>query len=158
MLECISVTCSQGGRQLFQNLSFTAKMGSITLISGRNGSGKTTLLRVIVGLQPPLSGSIKFQGEAINLFSNCLSHLTYVGHKNACNENMTVWDTLMFWARCKSTEPLVLAALCFFGLQPILELRFKELSAGWKRRVALSRLLISNTKIWIIDEPFANLD
>ncbi|MGN7678327.1 MAG: heme ABC exporter ATP-binding protein CcmA [Anaplasma sp.] len=158
MLECTNVSCTRNDRVLFQNLSFTAKHGSLTLITGGNGSGKTTLLRTIVGLVPLASGSITLDGEDITNYSSCMSQITYVGHKNACSPNMMVEDIMEFWGKCKGTDALVDAALCFFGLYPVLGVRFKNLSSGWQRRVALSRLLISNTRVWIVDEPFANLD
>ncbi|MGN7661484.1 MAG: heme ABC exporter ATP-binding protein CcmA [Anaplasma sp.] len=158
MLECANVSCTRNNRILFRDLSFTTKNGSLILITGGNGSGKTTLLRAMVGLVPLASGSITLYEEDITSYSSCISQITYVGHKNACSPNMMVEDILEFWGECKGTSELVYAALCFFGLNPVLGARFKNLSSGWQRRVALSRLLISNTRVWIVDEPFANLD
>ncbi|MFV9877689.1 MAG: heme ABC exporter ATP-binding protein CcmA [Anaplasma ovis] len=158
MLECSGVACARSDRLLFDNLSFVAKSGSITLVIGNNGSGKTTLLRTIMGLMPAASGSIKLDGEGITTSSGCISQITYVGHKPACTGNMTVQEILEFWAQCKNSSELTDAAACFFGLYPILDVRFKNLSSGWQKRVALSRLLVSNTRVWVVDEPFSNLD
>ncbi len=158
MLECSDVSCIRGDRLLFENLSFVAKGGSITLVVGNNGSGKTTLLRTIVGLIPAASGSVRLDGEDITISSKCILQITYVGHKSACTGNMTVQEILEFWAQCRGTGELIDAAACFFGLYPILDVRFKNLSSGWQKRVALSRLLVSNTRVWVVDEPFSNLD
>ncbi|KJV69170.1 heme ABC exporter ATP-binding protein CcmA [Candidatus Neoehrlichia procyonis] len=158
MLECINISCYRGEKRLFNNLSFSASRGSVTLIIGGNGSGKTTLLRAMIGLFPIKSGSIKFCNCPIKLLDSYLSQVTYIGHKNACSETLTVLENLMFWANLKGTQELIEAAVYFFSLQSILEIQYKNLSTGWKRKVALSRLLVYNTSIWIIDEPFANLD
>ncbi|MCU7611733.1 heme ABC exporter ATP-binding protein CcmA [Anaplasma capra] len=158
MLECLEVSCIRGSKLLFQNLSFTAENGSVTLVVGNNGSGKTTLLRTIVGLMPAASGSIKLDGENITTGSQCITQITYIGHKSACTANMKVQDILEFWAKCKGNSELTGAASHFFGLYPVLDTKFKNLSSGWQKIVSLSRLLVSNTRVWIVDEPFANLD
>ncbi|QXK91704.1 heme ABC exporter ATP-binding protein CcmA [Neoehrlichia mikurensis] len=158
MLECINVSCYRGERRLFNNLSFSANKGSVTIITGGNGSGKTTLLRAIIGFFPIRSGSIKFHNCPIKLSDSYTSQVTYIGHKNACNDTFTVLENLKFWAALKDTQELVEAAVCFLGINQVLDIQYKNLSAGWKRKVALSRLLIYNTLIWVIDEPFTNLD
>ena len=158
MLECSNIACIRGERVIFKNLSFAAKEGSLTLITGKNGSGKTSLLRIIVGLLPTRFGSVTLNGEKITTSSSCISDITYVGHKNACRENMVVLDALKFWTDCRRTEELVESAIHFFGFHNILYTKFRHLSCGWKRKVALARLLISNTHVWLIDEPFTNLD
>lgn len=84
--------------------------------------------------------------------------MVYVGHKNACKDSLTVTQNIEFWAGIRNTRELIVAAVCCLQLQPVLNIRYGELSAGWRRRVALARLLISNANVWLIDEPFCNLD
>ncbi|UQD54161.1 heme ABC exporter ATP-binding protein CcmA [Anaplasma phagocytophilum] len=158
MIECSNVTCVRGERVLFRNLSFIANQGSITVIAGKNGSGKTSLLRSMVGLVPVRFGKITLNGEAITTSSTCISDITYIGHKNACHEHLMVVDILEFWANTRGNDNLIPAAVNFFELHRVLHTKFRHLSSGWKRKVALSRLLIFNTHVWIMDEPFANLD
>ncbi|HCE59273.1 MAG TPA: heme ABC exporter ATP-binding protein CcmA [Wolbachia sp.] len=159
MLECKNLSCTRNNKTLFKNLSFKAEPQSKILITGQNGSGKTTLIRSLCGLLPPTSGNIKYHGNDIyedpKLYTSAMA---YIGHKNACKDNLTVMQNIEFWAGIRSTKELIIAAACCLQLQPVLNIRYSELSAGWKRRVALARLLVSNANIWFIDEPFCNLD
>ncbi|QKX01568.1 heme ABC exporter ATP-binding protein CcmA [Wolbachia endosymbiont of Cruorifilaria tuberocauda] len=158
MLECENLSCTRSSRVLFKNLSFKAEPKLKILITGPNGSGKTSLIRSLSRLLPPVSGSIKYCGKDIYDDPHYVSSMVYVGHKNACKDNLTVIQNIEFWAGIRDTRELIMAAVCCLQLQPALNIRYGELSAGWKRRVALARLLISNANIWLVDEPFCNLD
>lgn len=158
MIECSNISCVRGSRAVFQNLSFNANSGVVTVITGRNGCGKSTLLRAIVGLVPITFGSIRLNGEAISTSSSRISDVTYIGHANACIDHLTTLNMLEMWATIRDNIELIPAAVSFFSLHQVLYTKYKNLSSGWKRKVALSRLLIFNTDIWVIDEPFANLD
>ncbi|ABD44980.1 heme ABC exporter, ATP-binding protein CcmA [Ehrlichia chaffeensis str. Liberty] len=158
MLECTDLACIRNNRYLFSQLNFSTQQNLLTLVIGNNGSGKTSLLRLFAGLVPITHGNIKYNGKNIHDSNTYFTSLTYIGHKNFCNDNFTVLENIQLWANLKNTHELIAATICFFKLQPILDIKYKDLSSGWKRRVALSRLLIYNTNIWIIDEPFAHLD
>ncbi|WP_169192902.1 heme ABC exporter ATP-binding protein CcmA [Anaplasma platys] len=158
MIECSNVSCIRGNRVVFQNLSFSADSGVVTIIAGKNGCGKSTLLRAIVGLVPVAFGCIRLNGEAISTSSSNISDITYIGHTNACIDHLTTLNMLEMWATMRNNVELIPAAVSFFSLHQVLDTKYKNLSSGWKRKVALSRLLVFNTDIWVIDEPFANLD
>ncbi|MDN5247561.1 MAG: heme ABC exporter ATP-binding protein CcmA [Wolbachia endosymbiont of Tyrophagus putrescentiae] len=159
MLECNNLSCTRNNRTLFKNLSFKAEPQSKFLIIGPNGSGKTSLIRSLCGLLPPTSGNINYRGDDIyESPKSYMSAMVYIGHKNAYKENLTVIQNIEFWAEMRNTRELIIAAICCLQLQPVLNIKYSELSAGWKRRAALARLLISNADIWLIDEPFCNLD
>ncbi len=159
MLECENLSCARNNKVLFKNLSFKAEPKSKILITGPNGSGKTILIRSLSGLLPPVSGNIRHCGKDIyDDPKSYIPSMVYIGHKNACKDSLTVAQNVEFWAGIRNTRELIVAAICCLQLQPVLNIRYGELSAGWKRRVALARLLISNANVWLIDEPFCNLD
>ncbi|WP_339047911.1 heme ABC exporter ATP-binding protein CcmA [Candidatus Mesenet endosymbiont of Phosphuga atrata] len=159
MLKCKNISCIRGNRELFSNLEFEVESGSIALIVGPNGSGKTTLIRTIAGLSPAACGSISYNGNDIDEDRNLyLSSMIYIGHKNAFKDDLTVMQNIRFWAKMRKTTGLIMAAAHYLELQPVLDIRYSELSEGWKRRASLSQLLIANANLWLIDEPFANLD
>ncbi|ABD46443.1 ATP-binding cassette domain-containing protein [Neorickettsia sennetsu] len=86
------------------------------------------------------------------------SEITYIGEKLACDEERTVLENLYFWAKLRDCTHLLQATLEFFDLTKISNVEVRKLSSGWKKRVSLSKLLLFNSKIWILDEPFIHLD
>ncbi|OEY86362.1 heme ABC exporter, ATP-binding protein CcmA [Wolbachia pipientis] len=159
MLECKNLSCTRNDKTLFTDFSFTAKPKSKISIIGPNGSGKTSLMRILSGLLPPTSGNITYcDNDIYDNLQPYKSSMVYIGHKNAFNNNLTVIENIKFWAEIRNTHELILATIHCLQLQPILNIKYAALSAGWKRRAALSRLLVSNATIWLIDEPFCNLD
>ncbi len=159
MLSIENLSCSRGGKVLFEGLGVTVGAKGVLVLKGANGAGKTTLLKTIAGLLPPASGSVTFSGY--DIFENLSGYhglLHYVGHKNALKLRQTIRQNLTFWARLRDTVELVPAALSCFELEPYADVEVGKLSAGWQRKVALARLVCCNSALWIMDEPFSNLD
>jgi heme exporter protein A len=82
----------------------------------------------------------------------------YVSHKNSIHENLTVLENLQYYAEIVEGQILIPTAIHYMKLDNYLEWPASKLSAGWKRRLSLSRLMLSNRKIWLLDEPAASLD
>jgi len=160
MLTCVDLKASYGDNIIFQNLSFTSFDSSILFLKGKNGAGKTSLLKVLAGLKSLDEGSIYWDGTNIkdHMEEYLSSMVSYLGHNNALKLEFTVLENLEFWASLKDTYELIMPALKFFELLEFADIKCLHLSAGWKKRVALSRLIISNTPIWLLDEPDNNLD
>ena len=160
MLSLNNITCEKGDRRLFKGLSFTLGDCCCLVIRGDNGSGKTSLLKVIAGLDDPADGEVLYANEKIKgeHFSEYCSMIQYVGHKNAIKPELTVRENIEFWAQLDGSDMAVDAAISFFDLEQYENTQCRKLSAGWKKRVALARLLACKSEIWILDEPFANLD
>jgi heme exporter protein A len=157
-----NLQCIRGDRELFSALSFTLKNKQLMRLEGQNGSGKTTLLRTLCGLFTPDQGEINWQGDSIiKQDENYRKDLFYLGHNNAIKADLTAFENLRINANLAgdkvSTENL-LQALDTIGLFGFEEFPVRQLSQGQKRRVALARLLLSNAKLWVLDEPFVALD
>lgn len=158
MISCIDLSFSTRSELIFNQFGFSMLSHSIYVLKGRNGSGKTSLLKIIAGLVKPDNGKVLWNNKPINnnyYYKHCLS---YLGHENAIKANLSVIDNLMLWADLKGNHLLVPGAIAHFKLDEFADTKCKYLSAGWQRRVALARMIISNGKLWILDEPEANLD
>ncbi|HLO24003.1 MAG TPA: heme ABC exporter ATP-binding protein CcmA [Methyloceanibacter sp.] len=156
-LAAHGIDCQRGGRLLFEDLSFNLAPGEGLLVTGPNGSGKTSLLRQIVGLLPLAGGTLGVTGAREDAVLPELCH--YVGHANAAKSSLTVAENLTFWAdflgQGRDHLPNALAA---FGLRPLADFAAGLLSAGQKRKLALSRLFAAPRPIWLLDEPQVSLD
>lgn len=162
MLKIINLTCTRGDRSLFAGLNFDVKPGKLLHIRGQNGSGKTTLLRTLCGLFLQDTGEVQWGGKNIrSLQEEYRKQLLYLGHHNAIKDELTGLENLHIQAQLsgeKFSEKQCWQALEKIGLRGYEDLPTKVLSQGQKRRVALSRLLLSKAKLWILDEPFTALD
>ena len=141
---------------IFNNLTHTLSSNRITLLLGQNGSGKSTFLKIIAGLEKPNSGSIKFHdnnAESVNFNGN----ISYLGHKLALKEELTVQENIKFWHNFYGKD-LLSREFEELGLGKLASSIVSKLSAGQKKKLALYRILISNKNIWLLDEPFSNLD
>ncbi len=155
-LDGISV--AREGVSLIDRLSLTATPGDIWLVEGANGSGKSTLLRAIAGLHPLEEGAVKLGEGALTDHPAYPGCIAWLGHKRGIKQSMSVEDNVSHWARMQGVPENVELALEYFDLTPYRDMACRELSAGWQERVALTRLLTSQARIWLLDEPMAHLD
>jgi heme exporter protein A len=156
-LAAHDISCQRGGRTLFEGLSFALRPGQALLVTGPNGSGKTSLLRQLAELLPLAAGRVEAPGAPADLPLAELCH--YVGHLNAAKPALSARENLAFWAEFLGPGNGGLdGARAAFGLEPLAELPAGILSAGQKRKLALSRLLAAPRPIWLLDEPSVSLD
>ena len=162
MLMAQNLACLRGDRLLFKNVGFELKAGGLLYVLGENGSGKSSLLRLLCGLLMPEDGAVFWDGKKIKQDAeNYLSNLFYIGHLNGLKDDLTALENLQISARLAGndvSEKKTLAALAAIGLERCANLPARVLSQGQKRRVALARLWLTESKLWILDEPFAALD
>lgn len=162
MLQGSDLVCVRGDRRLFRDVNFSLDAGGLMQVSGPNGSGKTSLLRMLCGLSAPAHGEIRWCGKTIRSLGVAYSRaLTYLGHLNGNKDDLTAIENLRISSALAGVEiddKKARDALQYIGLKGRELLPVKVLSQGQKKRVALARLLVSDTALWILDEPLAALD
>jgi len=145
--------------RIFSEISFDLSEGQHLLISGANGTGKTSLLRVICGLTIPTGGTILWNQLATNnIDCRYYEHLAYLGHKNALIPELTARENLEYTFEGNRSINRTSSVLEAFDLNNYLDQYAEKLSNGQIRKIALSRILLSEKTLWILDEPAANLD
>lgn len=152
-IEVKSLTLMRGNRVLLRDLSLSIPAGQCLVLMADNGTGKTTLLQAIAGLSTPVQGEI--------FTPNISSHeIRYIGHRNGLWPSLTVAECSQYLAALYGCDDSVLLAqsLAYFDLQDCRDLPVAQCSAGQKRRLALSLLVMSPGKVWLLDEPMAALD
>jgi heme exporter protein A len=155
-LAARSLACERNGRLLFTNLDFTVKSGDYVELRGPNGAGKSSLLRLLAGLLPQSAGALEIDGKAMT--DDPLStHLHFIAHDSAMKAAMTVRENLQFWCDVLGGTDIT-TALSAFSLDGLGDDHVQLLSAGQRRRLALSRLFVAKRQLWLLDEPATALD
>jgi len=139
--------------RVFEPVSFDLAAGSLLLVTGSNGCGKTTLLRLLAGLLEPSEGKIHIQDPPL-----------YAGHNPAIKDDLSVEENIRFWMRFMGTRKtdlgpaLLQQVIDEIGLTPVAQQEGRTLSAGQRKRCSLARLLFCDEVLWLLDEPYSNLD
>jgi len=146
-----------GAKWILKDISFETATGDLLVITGSNGTGKTTLLRILAGLLPKTGGQVLYNGAEYGLERGAIG---YVSHKPMLYETLSVCDNLRFFGRLyginsKVTEEelLRMVDLWPYRYEPV-----SILSRGMQQRLALARVLISQPRMILYDEPFTSLD
>ena len=159
-LEATDLTLLRGERCLFEGLSFALSRGELLLLEGQNGSGKTSLIKAIVGMLELEAGEIRWNGTPIRAVRQefCAS-LVWMAHRVGFKADLTLVENLRFESALRPCSSRDFAAVLErLELTRLRRLPLRSLSAGQQRRVALARMLLSAAELWLMDEPFTNLD
>jgi len=159
-LSAHDLTLIRGESCLFKDLSFTLNSGELLVLEGQNGSGKTSLIRAILGMLNFESGEIFWNDISIKKQRQEFHRsIIWLSHRTGLKKDLTLLENLSFECslRSKFEDELskILKKLNIFDLK---DLPIRSMSAGQQRRVALARLLLFDAPIWLLDEPFTNLD
>jgi len=160
-LEVDQVHLWRGERHVLRGVSLRLNRSELLHVSGPNGAGKTTLLRVATGLLRPEQGSVSWRGRSIQVSrSDYQADLAYGAHEPALKADLTALENLRFSVglKRKVSAADLLDALERTGVRACSDLPARVLSAGQRRRVTMARILAMQAPLWLLDEPFANLD
>jgi heme exporter protein A len=151
----------RGDRHVLKGVSLEVRPGELMHVSGPNGSGKTTLLRVVCGLLRPEQGSVAWRGQSIlSAPQDFQRALAYASHEPALKGDLTALENLRFTVGLKRRVSAgeLTESLQRTGVAACADLPARVLSAGQRRRVAMARILAFRAALWLLDEPFTNLD
>jgi heme exporter protein A len=149
MLSVSEINFERYFEPVFLPVSFDIEARGLLLITGTNGCGKTTLIRVLAGILHPTSGDFRVRTDS----------MAYVGHYLGIKDDLSVLENLRFMRDFLGTSKRSCKEVIQeVGLGRVSEQLARTLSAGQRKRCALARLLLSETELWLLDEPYSNLD
>jgi heme exporter protein A len=150
----------RGDRCLCRDLEFRLGSGEALQLLGPNGAGKTSLIRVLTGLGRLDEGEVRWNGASIGSAPDFLPSTLYLAHANGLKAHLSSVDNLVFYQSItkQSSELTAHEALDLLGIGDLADQACSQLSMGQRRRVALARLLLSQARLWFLDEPLTSLD
>ncbi|HJU27313.1 MAG TPA: heme ABC exporter ATP-binding protein CcmA [Rhodanobacteraceae bacterium] len=159
LLHVRGLAFARNDEPVFGPLDFALDRGETLLVEGDNGSGKTTLLRVLAGMLPASGGEIRFDGRAIARDA-IAGRMVFLGHHPGMKHDLSPCENLAFLSGLYGTREgaNIESALARVDLGVYAHTPLRLLSAGQKKRAALAKLDLLPGELWLLDEPYANLD
>lgn len=160
MLSVQKISFGFKNKNLFQDISFELGAGQLVRIAGANGSGKSTLLGVIAGLISGGTGLVSFAGD--DDFRQWTSWIA--PDANGLVSSLSATDNMIFWLQIRGIKlpaGVLEKTLSRWGLTGDwiqTSLPIAKFSTGMKRRLALARLELEGSRLWLLDEPLFGLD
>jgi len=169
VVRCENLTCGYGTTAILENINLEVEQGEIVTLLGGSGSGKSTLLKTMVGLLPPLSGTVEVLGADLHALdptqrSKLLQRTGMMFQYGALFGSMSVYDNIALPLREHTDVPepviaeMVRMKLALVGLDGHEHKLPSEISGGQRKRVALIRSTILDPELVFADEPSAGLD
>jgi ABC-type sugar transport systems, ATPase components len=158
----------KGARFTIGDLDFDIPEGRVTAVLGPSGCGKSTLLRIIAGLIVPDSGSVLFDGESFDEIPPGGRKIGMVFQDYALYPNYSSRENVLSYFLFRKKTPELdaeaqakyrrTAELMGVELEKLMDRMPKGLSGGERQRVAIGRCITRDPKVFLLDEPFSNLD
>ena len=166
LLDAVGLTKSYRGKRVVNGVNVHIDEGEVVGLLGPNGAGKTTTFYLIVGLVPPDDGQIHFQGSDIStlpMYERARRGLGYLSQEPSIFRKMTVADNVRAVLETldlpkHQREERLHHLLDGLGLTPLAHQKAITLSGGERRRLEITRALVTNPRILMLDEPFSGVD
>ena len=161
-LEVSQLTKHYGNFVAVDNVSFSVPRGSVVGLLGPNGAGKTTTIQMLMGITTPSSGGIRFFGDDFTRHRQaCLQKINYTSAYNHLQERITVRENLVVYAglySVRNSRRKIDELSEYFGITDLMDQLFRSLSAGQRTRVNITKALLNDPELVMMDEPTASLD
>lgn len=166
ILKVKDLSKSYSGKKIVNGLSFNVRQGQVVGLLGPNGAGKTTAFYMTIGLIKPDGGSVYFQENEVTtspVHTRAKMGMGYLAQEPSIFRNLTVEQNILCiletlpitrQERKRRLEEL----LEELHLSPLAKKRAATLSGGERRRLEITRSLVTNPRLLLLDEPFANID
>ncbi len=169
LLEVDQVRGGYGGGDVVKGVSCCADAGEILCLVGPNGCGKTTLFRLLLGILPITGGSIRLDGQDVRSFSprELASRIAYIPQYHTPIFSYTVLDVVVmgraarfsaFEAPKAADREAAFAALEKLNAAHLANRKYTSLSGGQRQLILIARAICQSAKVFVLDEPAANLD
>lgn len=164
MLRVIDLHVYYGDSHILQGISLSVDKGEIVCLLGRNGAGKTTTMRGIMGLNPPASGRVEFDGNDISgrpVHENVRRGLGFVHEDRRIFPGLTVNENLEVAVLPSSKGPRSWTIeRVYEAFPPLAHLKKRKggnLSGGEQQMLAIARSLVADPRLLLLDEPCEGL-
>lgn len=166
LLKVEKLVKSYKGRCVVDSVSFSVKKGEIIGLLGKNGAGKTTSFYMVIGLVAPDSGSVFFDGQDVSripMYQRARLGMGYLSQEPSIFRKLSVEDNIMAVLETLDMTKLerekrLAELLEELGLTKLAKQQALTLSGGERRRLEITRALVTNPKFLMLDEPFSGVD
>ncbi|MHC1750635.1 MAG: ABC transporter ATP-binding protein [Cellulosilyticaceae bacterium] len=162
-LSVNNLTVAYDNFKAVQSLSFSINDGELLCLLGPSGCGKSTVLNTIAGFMAPLEGSICFDETVVNALKTEARNIGMVFQNYALYPHMSVYENIAFPLSLQKINKKIIKEKVeniaeLTKITNILKKKPSQISGGQQQRVAISRALIKDPKLLLLDEPLSNLD
>ena len=152
MLSIADLSFAYDGTEVFRQLNFSLQIGDLIHLVGENGAGKTTLMKLIAGLYPVTLGAIKLTKP-----KQFQERMAFFSLDMGFHPELTVRQNICYFPIAVTARQIELE-LNELQLLHKLDVIFSHLSLGQQQKIVLATLKHIDAALWLLDEPFANLD
>jgi lipopolysaccharide export system ATP-binding protein len=165
-LEAVNLQKRYGDRTVVRDVSLCVGTGEVVGLLGPNGAGKTTTFYMVVGVEAPDRGGIRWLGQdvtALPMHRRARLGIGYLAQESSVFRGLTVWENLMALGELQPIPKAEQKERCErlladFHLEKVRDTLGMSLSGGERRRCELARALVTEPRIMLLDEPFAGVD